>query len=128
MVYLLLLDSKFRELYCGIVSKGNITSTDINTTKICELAISYSARYAVVSHNHPSGSSLPSNADILATINLNRALHSINVRLLDHFIVADLDFISLHEAGLIFESREDYEASRYAKISDSESDIVQSDT
>ena len=111
MVYLLLMDAKYKELYFDIVSKGNITNTDINTTKICELAVRYSARYAIVSHNHPSGSSLPSRADILATINLKQALKSLNVKLLDHFIVADLDCVSFHDANVLFNSREEYEKS-----------------
>ncbi len=111
IVYLLLMDSKYRELYFDIVSKGNITNADINITKICELAVSYSARYAIISHNHPSGSSLPSKADILATINLSQALRSLNVKLLDHFVVADLDCVSFYDANILFNSREEYEAS-----------------
>lgn len=117
MLYLLLMDSKYKEIYFNVISKGNNTNTDINTTKICELAVKYSARYAIIAHNHPSGSSLPSKADILATINLNQALRSLNVKLLDHFVVADLDCVSLHDANVLFNSREEYEESGIYKMS-----------
>lgn len=108
MVYLLLMDSKFKELYCGIISKGSVTNADVNVPKICELAIRHSARFAIIAHNHPSGICLPSKADIKVTVRLYRALKLLNIDLLDHYIVAEDDCISLHDANLLFKTEEEY--------------------
>lgn len=116
MVYLLLMDSKYKELYCGIVSKGSITNADVNIPKICELSLRYSARYAIIAHNHPSGICLPSNADLKVTTKLYQALKYINVELIDHYIVADDDCISLSESRAFFRTEEEYKNSCVADV------------
>lgn len=94
-VLLLLLDAKGKELYCGIISKGSVNASEIYTRKIIQLAVKYNASGAILAHNHPSGIPLPSKNDIKATITLKKALLSINVRLMDHLIVADNEYLSL---------------------------------
>lgn len=116
MVYLLLTDSKFKEIYCGIVSKGSVTNASINIPKICSLAVRYSARYAIIAHNHPSGICLPSNADIRVTTKLYQALKCINVELVDHFIVAENDCISLKESRVFFRTEEEFQKSCVADV------------
>ena len=115
ITYLLLLDSKFREIYCGIISKGTKNATDMNIQKICELAVHHKANYAIIAHNHPSGNTLPSNADIVATTKLYQSLFSIGVLLLDHFVVAENDCVSLNDAHVFFKSKEEYLESSYYK-------------
>ena len=51
-VVLMLLDSKNKEVFCGVISKGSIASNEIYIRKIVELAIIYNARAAVIAHNH----------------------------------------------------------------------------
>lgn len=99
-VYLLLMDNKFRELYCGIVNEGSVNSVDIYVRKIVELAMRYNASQAVLAHNHPSGIALPSNSDISTTISIKNALELVGVRLVDHIIVADDDYVSLAQSHL----------------------------
>lgn len=94
-VVLLLVDAKGMELFCGIISKGSVSASEIYTRKIVQLAMKFQASGAVIAHNHPSGIALPSNNDIKATINLKKALATVGVRLLDHIIVADMDYMSL---------------------------------
>ena len=96
---LLLMDAKFKEVYCGMVSVGSISSTDIPIRKIVDLAMRYNARSAVIAHNHPSGFAKPSSDDIKSTINIGNALGLIGVYLLDHFIVADGDCVSLRQSN-----------------------------
>jgi DNA repair protein RadC len=55
----------------------------------------------VVSHNHPSGIADPSNADMLLTEGLSTALKTVDIRLLDHIIVAGNTTLSFAEKGLI---------------------------
>mgnify|MGYP002351638105 CR=1 FL=1 len=99
-IALMLMDSKMKLLFFGIVNEGNANSVDMYISKIISLTIKYSAVYAVIAHNHPSGIALPSTDDIATTRELSTALKLVSVRLLDHIIVADDDSISLHSSGL----------------------------
>lgn len=98
VLYLLLLDGKRRELFCGVISKGTFSSTDLPVRKVLELAILYNASFAVLAHNHVSGMALPSRTDLTATQNIAKALKLINVQLTDHIIVSDNDSFDLAES------------------------------
>ena len=100
-VALLLGNAKGKILYLDIVSKGSISSSDFPIRSIVDLAIRHNARTAYIAHNHPSGSLLPSRADLDATKQISSTLKSIGVHLIDHFIVADNEYVSLHEHDLI---------------------------
>lgn len=102
-VVLLLLDSKHKEVFCGVISKGSVSACEVYVRKIIELAVQYNAKFAVLSHNHPSGLALPSNADIATTKKVYQALRLIDVVLIDHIIVADDDYVSLKESGFMDE-------------------------
>lgn len=102
-VVLLLLDSKHKEVFCGVISKGSVSACEVYVRKIIELAVQYNAKFAVLSHNHPSGVALPSNADIATTKKVYQALRLIDVVLIDHIIVADDDYVSLKESGFMDE-------------------------
>lgn len=56
---------------------------------------------AVVAHNHPSGLSEPSQADVLLTRRLRDALALVDIRVLDHFVIGDGAAVSLAEKGLL---------------------------
>ncbi len=99
-IYLLLLDSKNKELYCGVVSTGNNITSDVPMRKIVDLALRYNASIAIIAHNHPSGVALPSRADIQVTNVLYKTLETVGVRLADHIIVADDDYVSLRDTEL----------------------------
>ena len=65
-----------------------------------EYAIRYSASYAILAHNHPSGVALPSRDDLTTTAQVRDALALINVQLIDHLIIADNDYVSLAQSGI----------------------------
>ena len=100
-VYLLLLDSKGKELYCGCVSKGSFTGSEVPIRKIVELCMRYNAYSAIIAHNHPSGSAVPSKNDIIVTRKLISTLDWIGCRLNDHMIVADGDYVSLEQSEIL---------------------------
>ena len=100
-VALLLGSAKGKILYFDIVAKGSVSSSDFPLRRIVDLAIRHNARTADIAHNHPSGSLLPSRADIDVTKLLDSTLSSVGVHLLDHFIVADNEYASLREYDLI---------------------------
>ncbi len=99
-VLLLLLDAKGKEVFCGIVSKGSLNDTNLPIRKIVDFSLRYNAKSAVIAHNHPSGVALPSREDLEATANVKSALELIGVRLIDHFIVADNDCVSLSQSNI----------------------------
>lgn len=95
VVILLLIDSKGKELFCGVISKGSLNSTDVPIRKIVDYALRYNAHSAVLAHNHPSGVAVPSKDDIITTSKVCEALKLVGVRLIDHLIFADDDYVSL---------------------------------
>ena len=100
-VLALLIDAKGKEVFCGIVSKGSLNDTSLPIRKIVDFSLRYNAKSVIVAHNHPSGVALPSKDDLDATINLKNALDLIGVRLLDHYIVADNDCVSLAQSKIL---------------------------
>lgn len=100
-VLLLLLDAKGKEVFCGIVSKGSLNDTSLPIRKIVDFSLRFNAKSAIIAHNHPSGVALPSRDDIESTKNVKSALDLIGVRLLDHFIVADNDYVSLAQSRIL---------------------------
>lgn len=99
-IYLLLLDSKQKEIYCGVVATGTSCMSDVPVRKIVDLALRYNATSAVIAHNHPSGLAMPSKADINVTKILHTTLATVGINLLDHIIVADDDAYSLRQSAL----------------------------
>ena len=100
-VLLILIDKKGKLVYSGIISQGEFNSASISIREIVTLAINYAATSAFIAHSHPSGLALPSKEDVLVTRDLKKALKLVGIHLLDHFIVADHECVSLAESGLI---------------------------
>lgn len=101
IMYQLCLDAKGRMLGCHKVSEGDAGSVSMNMRKIVENALRANAVLVALAHNHPSGVALPSQEDRIATQMAREALETIGVRLVDHIIVADDDFVSLRHEGLL---------------------------
>ena len=100
MIAIALIDAKGKLLYDGIISKGSVNSVDIYVRKIIELIVLYNASSVILAHNHPSGLALPSESDVESTKRLNVIFKIMNVKFLDHIIVADGDYVSLKESGM----------------------------
>ncbi len=100
-VAIMLLDAKGKILYEGIVNKGTVNAVDIYIRKIIELIVLYSASTLILAHNHPSGVAVPSRDDIKTTCAINNILKSMKVHLLDHIVVADGDYVSMKDCGML---------------------------
>ncbi len=105
VVAIALLDAKGKLVYDGVINKGTINGVDLYIRKIIELVVNYNAVSVAISHNHPSGVALPSADDIKSTERINNILAGMQVKLLDHIIVADQDYVSMRESfiGSMFE-------------------------
>lgn len=98
-VLLVCLDAKYRVLSCSILHKGSVNSAEVNTRKLLSVALKHNAVSIILAHNHPGGIALPSEEDIRTTNNIKSALSAAGIRLFDHIIVADHDFVSLSDSG-----------------------------
>ena len=99
-VVLVLFDAKRNMVFCDVVSQGSFGSTGFHIREIIELALKFNAMWAIIAHNHPSGIALPSREDVETTIELRNALRLIEVKLVDHIIVADNDYVSIADSEL----------------------------
>jgi DNA repair protein RadC len=95
------LDAQHRVIKFEEPFRGTLTQTSVYPREIVKQALACNAAAAIFAHNHPSGVAQPSQADELLTANLKDALALVEVKLLDHFIVAGNQAISFAERGLL---------------------------
>lgn len=95
----LFMDTKNRLIDYSELFRGTLTHTSVYPREIVKVAINHNAAAVIFAHNHPSGEKEPSNADRLLTTTLKQALAMIDVRVLDHIIVAGTDTYSFAEHG-----------------------------
>lgn len=74
-------------LYQGILQEGNVSSASFRMRRLTEIAIKTNATYVVIAHNHPGGSNMPSDEDILSTRRIATSLATNGIELWDHYIV-----------------------------------------
>lgn len=96
-VALICLDNRCKLLNCSVISEGSVNATEINIRLILQHALMYNATAVVLAHNHPSGHALPSKEDVHTTIAVCKSLVVADIRLLDHIIIADNDFVSMRD-------------------------------
>ena len=101
--YIVLLDNKNKIIKCELVAKGSVDAVQLSIRTIISQAINNNATSVVLAHNHPAGVALPSANDIKMTKRLFEALRLADIKLKDHIIVADDDFVSLRQSGYFAE-------------------------
>lgn len=95
------LTSQNRVIKVEEIFRGTLTQTSVYPREIVKLALAHNAASVIFAHNHPSGEPHPSQADRALTKTLADALALIDVRVLDHFIVAPGASLSFAEQGMI---------------------------
>jgi DNA repair protein RadC len=95
------LDAQHRVISIQEMFRGTLTQTAVYPRECVKAALAANAAAVIFAHNHPSGAAQPSQADELLTRNLKEALALVEVRTLDHIIVAGAQSISFAERGLI---------------------------
>lgn len=98
-ICVLFLDNKGRVSYCDIVGEGTINMASVYIRNIVELALRFRVVSVIFSHNHPRGLVNPSNADISVTHELYQALKTVQIKLTDHIIFTETDFLSMRSFG-----------------------------
>jgi DNA repair protein RadC len=97
----LFLDAQNRLIVMEELFRGTLTQTSVYPREVVLHALQHQAAAVVLAHNHPSGTVQPSRADEALTQTLKAALALVDVRVLDHVIVAPGDALSMAEKGLL---------------------------
>lgn len=97
----LFLDIKNRLITSEELFRGTLSHASVYPREVVKAALQHNAAAIILAHNHPSGSCDPSNADMSLTQTLKQALSLVDIRLLDHFIVANPHVYSFAEHGQI---------------------------
>lgn len=97
----LFLDAQNRVLATEKMFSGTLTQTSVYPREVVKRVLHFNAASVIFAHNHPSGIAEQSRADEMLTNALKQALALIDVRVLDHFIVAGNTVLSFAERGLI---------------------------
>jgi DNA repair protein RadC len=96
----LFLDAQNRLIAMEELFRGTLTQTSVYPREVVLKALHHHAAAVVLAHNHPSGTVQPSRADEALTQTLKAALALVDVRVLDHVIVAPGQALSMAEKGL----------------------------
>ena len=95
------LDNRHRLLAFEELFRGTIDGASVHPREVVRRCLAHNAAAVILAHNHPSGVAEPSQADRAITAELKRALETIQVRVLDHFIVGSGMPTSFAARGLL---------------------------
>lgn len=95
------LDAQHRLLALEEMFRGTLTQTCVYPREVVRAALRHNAAAVLLAHNHPSGCSEPSKADEFLTHALKSALALVDVKVLDHLVVAGEQVVSLAERGVM---------------------------
>ena len=95
------LDARHQLIEAAELFRGTLTQTSVYPREVVKGALACNAGAVALAHNHPSGSVEPSRADEFLTQSLKSALALVDVRVIDHFVVAGDQVLSFAERGLL---------------------------
>lgn len=98
---IILLDNQNHLLHRETLFRGTLNTVSVHPREVIKRVLQHNAAAAILVHNHPSGEPEPSRCDIHLTKKLRKLLEMLDVRLLDHFIVAGTQTVSMAERGLV---------------------------
>jgi DNA repair protein RadC len=99
--FVMFLDNRLGVVKSEVLFKGTINSTEVHPRVIAREALLCNARGVILAHNHPSGNLDPSDADKRITKKVQEVLNLFDIRVYDHFIVANGDLYSFAQHGLL---------------------------
>lgn len=100
-IYLLSVDAKGKLLGCDRISEGAVDAVLLDQRRVVEKALQRRASQLYLAHCHINGLAFPSAADLQSTKRLRVALEALGLRLNDHLVFADGDYVSMVQSGLI---------------------------
>lgn len=97
----LLLDGKNRIIRRVQISEGSLNQSIVHPREVFSPAVKESAAAVILVHNHPTGDPAPSSEDIAITRRLKEAGEIMGIKVLDHIIIGDGEYLSFVERGLL---------------------------
>ena len=101
LAYLVCMDGKNQLIVTKKLGEGIADTVKITTRKVLEAALAANATRVALAHNHVSGIALWSDADLDTTLKLKPLLRAAGIELVDHFIIADDEMISMAASGVL---------------------------
>jgi DNA repair protein RadC len=95
------LTKRHQFMACEDLFRGTIGGASVYPREVLKEALKHNAAAVILAHNHPSGVADPSQADLDITKQLKKVLDLIDIRVLDHIIVAGGEVLSFAERGLL---------------------------
>lgn len=95
------LDTRHQILAVEDLFRGTVDGAEVHPREVAKRALHHNAAALIIYHNHPSGNPEPSAADRAVTARLKQALSLLDIRLLDHFVIAGETYSSLAARGWI---------------------------
>ena len=97
----LFLDKRHRLISYQEMFRGTIDGASVHPREVVKEALKQNAAAVILAHPHPSGVAEPSQADEFITARLKQALDLVDIRVIDHIIVAGGETVSLAERGIL---------------------------
>lgn len=97
----LFLDAQHRLIAAEELFRGTLTQTSVYPREVVKRSLAVNAAAVIFAHNHPSGVAEPSKADEMLTNALKQSLALVDVKVLDHFVVAGNEVLSMAERGMV---------------------------
>lgn len=94
------LDTRHHVLHYEELFHGTISGATVHPREVVKGAMRHNAAALIIAHNHPSGVAEPSKSDAHLTVKIREALNLVEVRLLDHLVIGDGEFVSMNDRGL----------------------------
>lgn len=98
VIYMLCLDAKCKVIGCPMLGEGSATVANVPIPKAVSVAVTLRASSVILAHNHPSGIAAPSPDDEMYTIELAKAMKAVGIKLSDHIVIADGDYVSMAQS------------------------------
>lgn len=99
--HIIYLNSKLRVIGSELHQKGTVNQVSAHPREIIKSAIAKNAKGIILVHNHPSGDTKPSEADIVLTRQTVDTANAIGLKVIDHLIIGKNSIFSFHDAGYI---------------------------
>lgn len=97
----LYLDNQLNLIASGELARGTLAQASVYPREVVREALRHHAAALILAHNHPSGSAQPSQADRDFSLRMKQALALVDIRLVDHLIVAGDTTVSMAELGML---------------------------
>jgi DNA repair protein RadC len=98
--WVLYLNNSNKVIYKGQLSKGGITGTVVDIRLIFKMAFEQSATAIILTHNHPSGKLMASDADLKITKRVKEAGQTLEIQVLDHIIITENGYLSFQDENI----------------------------